>query len=121
MHSSFFKAGIIYKYNSLIYCIVNVILYHSGSYEKPGAGYKHVYFNITVNTLVIWLLTVVYIICMYEATKYLINLVVKKTARPVFLALFISSFILTTTHGGYTLTFLMMISTSNLFIRLFLA
>jgi hypothetical protein len=51
------------------------------TYESGIASYKHVYFNSTLNTMQIWLLTVVFIISLYEAMKYLTKLIISKQLR----------------------------------------
>lgn len=46
-----------------------------GSYENPGTVlYKHVYFNSTVQTFKIWIITLFFILLTYESIKYLYNL-----------------------------------------------
>ena len=40
-----------------------------GIYETGVGSYKHVYFNVTENTLIIWTMTVVAVICLYEAIR----------------------------------------------------
>ncbi|CAH1780822.1 unnamed protein product [Owenia fusiformis] len=45
-----------------------------GPYEHPPSGYKHVYFNATINSLKIWIVTVIFIIIIYETLKYLLKL-----------------------------------------------
>ncbi|XP_055690746.1 uncharacterized protein LOC129794134 isoform X2 [Lutzomyia longipalpis] len=62
-----------------------------GTYESGIASYKHLYFNATPNTLKIWILTVVAIISLYECTKYLTKLVMKRCVRYSMVVLFISS------------------------------
>lgn len=39
-----------------------------------NSGYKHIYFNLTRNSLIIWTFTILAIILVYEATKYVIHL-----------------------------------------------
>lgn len=63
----------------------------SGTYESGIASYKHLYFNATPNTLKIWILTVVAIISLYECTKYLTKLLMKRSVRCSMFVLFISS------------------------------
>ena len=43
-------------------------------YETGAGIYKHVYFNTTWETGVMWTLTMVYVIALYECIKYLISL-----------------------------------------------
>ncbi|XP_021353523.1 uncharacterized protein LOC110450366 isoform X2 [Mizuhopecten yessoensis] len=43
-----------------------------GSYQNQNdIGYKHFYFNATLQTYVIWIITVCHMIALYEAVKYL--------------------------------------------------
>ena len=61
-----------------------------GSYERPGkTGYKHIYFNATLETLVIWTLTLFTIIIAYEAFKRLFNLYSAGNVRWRMLVLFV--------------------------------
>lgn len=39
------------------------------NYETGSGSYKHVYFNATSNTAIIWTLTVIAVVCLYEAVK----------------------------------------------------
>lgn len=53
-----------------------------GSYENPGkVGYKHIYFNSTIQTFCIWIATVAAIICLYELLKYLYRIYSKRRLR----------------------------------------
>ena len=45
-----------------------------GTYETGVASYKHLYFNSTRNVLLIWLLTVLAVVALYEAIKRLASL-----------------------------------------------
>lgn len=47
-----------------------------GVYERGPAGYKHIYFNVTSNTLKIWAVTVFFILLVYEAAKRTIKLLI---------------------------------------------
>ena len=61
-----------------------------GSYERPGkTGYKHIYFNATLETLIIWTLTLFTIIIAYEAFKRLFNLYSAGNVRWRMLVLFV--------------------------------
>lgn len=61
-----------------------------GSYESPGkTGYKHIYFNATFDTLIIWIMTFGTIIVAYEAFKRLLNLYSAGNLRWRMLLLFI--------------------------------
>nr|XP_053654799.1 uncharacterized protein LOC128703937 isoform X2 [Cherax quadricarinatus] len=52
-----------------------------GVYERGPAGYKHVYFNITSNTLKIWSVTVLAIILLYETFKRLVKIYIAGKVR----------------------------------------
>lgn len=62
-----------------------------GSYESIPAGYHHMYFNVTWNTLCIWAITVVAVIGCYEATKHLVLLGQRRQLRLPMLVLFLAS------------------------------
>lgn len=63
---------------------------YKGSYESPGkTGYKHIYFNATFDTLIIWIMTFGTIIVAYEAFKRLLNLYSAGNLRWRMLLLFI--------------------------------
>nr|XP_022308255.1 uncharacterized protein LOC111114263 [Crassostrea virginica] len=63
---------------------------YKGSYERPGkTGYKHIYFNATLETMVIWTLTLFTIIIAYEAFKRLFNLYSAGNVRWRMLVLFV--------------------------------
>lgn len=59
---------------TMIRCQLHILFYTLGNYQEWPAGYKNVYFNITLPTLAIWILLVCSIIISYETTKYLFNL-----------------------------------------------
>lgn len=59
-----------------------------GTYESGIASYKHLYFNATENTMKIWILTVIAIICLYECAKHLISLMITKSVRYSMIFLF---------------------------------
>ena len=42
-------------------------------YETGIGSYKHVYFNTTWQAAVIWLVTVIAILSLYEAVRYLVR------------------------------------------------
>lgn len=63
---------------------------YKGSYESPGkTGYKHIYFNATFDTLIIWIMTFGTIIVAYESFKRLLNLYSAGNLRWRMLLLFI--------------------------------
>lgn len=53
----------------------------SGTYESGVANYKHVYFNTDGNTLRMWIITVVWVLYLYEAFKRLFLLLLSKKLR----------------------------------------
>jgi len=53
----------------------------TGSYEDKAVGYKHVYFNVNYNTLVLWWSTVLGMILLYEAVRYQLRLSVERRLR----------------------------------------
>ncbi|XP_072029335.1 uncharacterized protein [Amphiura filiformis] len=61
-----------------------------GPYEKGIASYKHVYFNVTSNTLKIWVLTVLSVITLYETVRRLLTLAVAGQLRYSMMCLLIS-------------------------------
>ena len=61
-----------------------------GSYQKGVGGYKHVYFNLTSNTLWIWISTVALVLVIYECVRYLINLHFSRALRLSMFVLIIS-------------------------------
>ncbi|KAG7163969.1 uncharacterized protein LOC121872282 [Homarus americanus] len=52
-----------------------------GIYERGPGGYKHVYFNITPNTLKIWFVTVLAVILLYETVKKVVRLYITGEIR----------------------------------------
>lgn len=62
-----------------------------GGYERGAGIYKHIYFNATIQTFLIWSLTVVHVIALYESIKYLIALAFKSQLRYRMLLVFLSS------------------------------
>ncbi|KAI5698469.1 hypothetical protein M8J75_007316 [Diaphorina citri] len=62
-----------------------------GSYESGVATYKHVYFNATQNAFKMWLLTIVFIIVLYESMKLLIWLAFQWKLRVSMCVLFLAS------------------------------
>jgi hypothetical protein len=63
----------------------------TGPYESGVAHFKHVYFNSTPNTLKMWIITVVYVICLYETIKYFMLLAFNRTLRGSMALLLLSS------------------------------
>ncbi len=63
-----------------------------GSYEEFPARYKHVYFNATWNTLVIYCLSAVTLIATYEIVKRTSKLILTRQARLPLVLVLISSF-----------------------------
>lgn len=61
------------------------------NYETGVSGYKHVYFNCTSNTLIIWALTVMAVIGLYEAIRHIFTALYFNCARPRMVVLFLSS------------------------------
>ena len=54
----------------------------TGTYErKQEPGYKHVYFNITSQTLAIWTLTILHILFANESIRYILRLIYKRNLR----------------------------------------
>ena len=43
-------------------------------YESSPGGFKHLYFNVTWQTGVLWVLTVAYSLALYESVKLLVSL-----------------------------------------------
>jgi len=62
-----------------------------GGYERGAGIYKHIYFNVTLQTFMIWSSTVVCIIALYESIKYLINLALCNQLRYRMLIVYLSS------------------------------
>lgn len=61
-----------------------------GSYETPGSTtYKHIYFNVTRETLIIWTLTILFLILGYESFKRITTLWMKGRLRLIMLFLFL--------------------------------
>jgi hypothetical protein len=50
------------------------------NYETGAGTYKHVYFNATLQTWLMWCLTLAAVLALYESVKYLIRLLVKHQA-----------------------------------------
>ena len=55
--------------------------FHKGSYEGSAARYKHIYFNCTWNTFLIYAMVVATMLISYETTKNLVKLVTRQHAR----------------------------------------
>ncbi|KAL1452792.1 hypothetical protein WDU94_006987, partial [Cyamophila willieti] len=62
-----------------------------GSYESGVATYKHVYFNATRNAFKMWLLSIVFIIVLYESMKLLIWLGLQWKLRVSMCIIFLAS------------------------------
>ena len=55
------------------------------------SGYKHIYFNCTLNTLIIWTFTVMAVIGLYESIRHVFTALYYGCARPRMVVLFLSS------------------------------
>ena len=55
------------------------------------SGYKHVYFNCTQNTLIMWSMTVISVIGLYEAVRHIFTAIYFGCARPRMAVLFLTS------------------------------
>ncbi|XP_050718284.1 uncharacterized protein LOC126999566 isoform X2 [Eriocheir sinensis] len=62
-----------------------------GIYERGPAGYKHVYFNVTANSLKIWMVTILAVLLLYEGIKRLTRLYLCREVRISMAVLFVSS------------------------------
>jgi hypothetical protein len=60
-------------------------------YETGVGDYKHVYFNATENTLIMWTLTVMAVIGLYEAVRHIFTAIYYGCARPRMVVLFLSN------------------------------
>ena len=49
-------------------------------YETGAGTYKHIYFNATLQTWIIWTFTLIYVIAVYESAKYITALAVRDQA-----------------------------------------
>ncbi len=54
-----------------------LLMLFKGGYERGAGIYKHIYFNVTIQTFLIWSSTIVSVIALYESIKYLIGLAFK--------------------------------------------
>ena len=63
-----------------------------GDYETLPAAYKHIYFNITRQTLQIWFCTVLFMVAFYETVKRFVYLILKCKLRFSMFVLFVSVF-----------------------------
>lgn len=61
-----------------------------GNYEAGIGGYKHFYFNATPQAAKIWIMTVLFVICCYEAIKHLLQLFSRKELNYRMFILFLS-------------------------------
>ena len=59
-------------------------------YETGAGSYKHVYFNATSSTLVMWSITVVALVALYEAVRMTFVALYTGRARPRMCVLFLS-------------------------------
>jgi hypothetical protein len=48
------------------------------NYETGAGTYKHVYFNATLQTFLLWTLTLGAVVALYESIKYLIRLLARQ-------------------------------------------
>jgi hypothetical protein len=48
------------------------------NYETGAGTYKHVYFNATLQTFLMWTLTLGAVVALYESIKYLIRLLARQ-------------------------------------------
>ena len=74
----------------LFFHLLSLYDFLEGSYEAGVAGYKHVYFNATSNTLKIWIATAIFMISSYESVKYLLQLSLRGKLRYSMFILFAS-------------------------------
>lgn len=58
-------------------------------YETGAGSYKHVYFNVTLQTWVIWIMTISVVVAVYEAVKHLVRIAMAGKARWSMVALFL--------------------------------
>jgi len=58
-------------------------------YETGAGSYKHVYFNVTIQTWVMWIMTISVVVAVYECVKHLVWLVMAGRARLNMLVLFL--------------------------------
>ena len=63
----------------------------AGTYEQLPAGYHHMYFNVTKNTLCMWAITILAVIMLYEATKRVVLLAQRRSLRLPLMALLVAS------------------------------
>ena len=63
---------------------------YKGVYESIPSGYKHVYFNSTMNTVQIWIITIVFVVAFYETVKRIVKLYMKRRLRYIMVVLFCS-------------------------------
>ena len=63
-----------FKYDLILeISLLNPIYAISGGYETGHAEYKHFYFNCNRNTLMIWSITVVALLGLYEGVKAILT------------------------------------------------
>ena len=63
----------------------------SANYETGVSGYKHIYFNCTTNSLVIWAFPTLAVIGLYEAIKHIFFCLYFNCSRPRMVVLFLAS------------------------------
>lgn len=61
------------------------------NYETGAGTYKHVYFNATLQAWLMWLLTLVAVLALYEANKYLLQLFLARQLRARMALMFLAS------------------------------
>lgn len=69
---------------TVVFVSVCILMYRFssvGSYETGISSYKHVYFNATLNTYKIWIITVIAIIVFYEFGKHIFILIFRNQIR----------------------------------------
>ena len=69
----------------------SIVLDFLANYETGVAGYKHIYFNCTLNTLVIWAFTTLAVIGLYESIKHVFFCLYYNCSRPRMVVLFLAS------------------------------
>jgi len=62
-----------------------------GGYETGAGIYKHIYFNATWQSWVIWATVIFFAICLYESVKYITLLAINKQLRYRMALVFLSS------------------------------
>jgi len=62
-----------------------------GGYETGAGIYKHIYFNVTWQSWVIWAIVMFFAICLYESIKYITLLAIHRQLRYRMALVFLSS------------------------------